>query len=357
MTKVKIIGAGSIGNHLTQACRRMGWSVCVVDADPKALLRMKNEIYPARYGAWDSSIKQYTPDTAPRGGFDIIMVGTPPHVRMKVALVALAEKPKILQLEKPLCAPFDKNLRKFVVAYKKQKATKVIVGYDHSVAKSMHRVAELIASGITREVKTIDVEFREHWDGIFKAHPWLKGPQDTYLGYWRKGGGASGENSHALHLWQYLARIAGLGRWKKVSAVLKVEKKGEIEYDSLAAFSFETDSGKVGRVVQDVVTKPTRKWARLQGVSGFIEWLCNGVPNGDVVRYARADGQVKEEVFEKKRSDDFYQETLHIQDILNGKISVKDSPLSFESALSVMSVLETVWKDRKKGLVSIRQIK
>ena len=51
--KVKIIGAGSIGNHLAQASRRLGWEVTVVDNDQKALERMKNEIYPARYGGWD----------------------------------------------------------------------------------------------------------------------------------------------------------------------------------------------------------------------------------------------------------------------------------------------------------------
>ncbi|KKT61437.1 MAG: Dehydrogenase-like protein, partial [Candidatus Giovannonibacteria bacterium GW2011_GWA2_44_26] len=100
-TKVKVIGAGSIGNHLTQASRRMGWDVVVVDADPKALERMKNEIYPQRYGKWDESIKLYTPDKEPKGGFDIIMIGTPPDVRMKLALEALKENPKLLHLEKP----------------------------------------------------------------------------------------------------------------------------------------------------------------------------------------------------------------------------------------------------------------
>ncbi len=353
--KVKIIGAGSIGNHLAQACRRMGWEVCVVDADPKALERMKTSIYPTRYGAWDVSIKQYTPDTAPTGGFDIIMVGTPPNVRMKVALEMLKEKPRILQLEKPLCAPFDPDLKKFVVAYKKQKDTKVIVGYDHAVAKSTNRVAALIKEGVAGEVVTLDVEFREHWEGIFKAHPWLKGPQDTYLGFWKKGGGASGENSHALHLWQYLARIAGLGNWKKVSAALNVTKNKQVEYDSLAAFAFETDKKKIGRVIQDVVTKPTRKWARVQGVDGFIEWHCGGAAGGgDLVRYAGVDGQVKEEVFPKKRPDDFYQETLHLADIFSGKVRASESPLAFESALSVMSVLQTAWKNNNKNLVPIK---
>ena len=39
--KVKIYGAGSIGNHLAQASRRMGWDVDMCDTDPKALERTK----------------------------------------------------------------------------------------------------------------------------------------------------------------------------------------------------------------------------------------------------------------------------------------------------------------------------
>lgn len=355
--KVKIIGAGSIGNHLAQASRRMGWEVAVVDRDPEALERMRNDIYPSRYGAWDPSIELFVSEEAPRGGFDIIMIGTPPHVRMKLALDLLKEKPKLLQLEKPLCAPFDPHLKPFLAAVKKQRAqTKVVVGYDHAVAKSINCVVEFLRRRMIGEVVTLDVEFREHWQGIFTAHPWLSGPKDTYLGYWRRGGGASFEHSHALHLFQHLAKVGGLGEWRSVSAALKLEKRGKVEYDSIAAFSLLTESGKIGRVVQDVVTKPTRKWARLQGTEGFIEWIGSGHATGDVIRYAGKEGNLGEEIFEKKRPDDFYQETLHIKDILEGKVTAKDSPLSLGSALSVLSVLETVWKNPLKVLQPIRMI-
>jgi hypothetical protein len=50
----------------------------------------------------------------------------------------------------------------------------------------------------------------------------------------------------------------------------------------------------VGRVIQDVVTLPTRKWARIQGADGFIEWICGGHPSGDIVRFSVKDGSVKE---------------------------------------------------------------
>jgi len=350
--KVKILGAGSIGNHLAQASRRMGWDVVVVDKDPSALKRMKEDIYPTRYGKWDDDISLVTGDKEPKGGFDIIMVGTPPHVRIPLAISALSEKPKVLQLEKPLCQPDGAELEKLSQAVKTNPDVKVIVGYDHAVSESIEYVVGLINKRIVGDILTLDVEFREHWGGIFKAHPWLSGPEDSYLGFSSKGGGASGEHSHALHLWQYLARKSGLGSWKNVSYVLEKVKNDKVDYDSIAAFNIETDIARVGRVIQDVVTKPTRKWLRVQGSSGFIEWYCGGSPKGDLVKYQQGDGEITEKVFEKTRPDDFYRETLHIKDLLDGKISIKDSPLAFEGGYGVMSLLSLI-DSQSAGTVKI----
>ena len=66
--KAKIFGAGSIGNHLAQAARRVGWDVMVVDPDREALRRMKEDIYPARYGKWDDSILQFVLGKEPKSG-------------------------------------------------------------------------------------------------------------------------------------------------------------------------------------------------------------------------------------------------------------------------------------------------
>ncbi len=41
--KIKILGAGSIGNHLTNAARAMGWSVDLCDIDPRALDRARTQ--------------------------------------------------------------------------------------------------------------------------------------------------------------------------------------------------------------------------------------------------------------------------------------------------------------------------
>ena len=360
--KVKVIGAGSIGNHMAQACRRMGWDVAIVDADPKALERTKTDIYPKRYGAWDDAIQLYDAASAPKGGFDIIIIGTPPDSHMKLALAAIEETPRLLHIEKPMATPDLAGVAEFEAAMRQHPSTIVTVGYDHAVAESTEFVRDFATGRLSEvglhsgsptsrpfgEILTIDVEFREHWRGIFGAHPWLAGPWETYLGYWRKGGGAGCEHSHALHLWFYFARALGWGGLKEAASMFDLVKgsHGE-EYDRLASFAIRTEQGGVGRAIQDVVTYPVKKWVRLQGEKGYIEWFCNGVPEGDLIRYQVEGQDAVEKVFPKKRPDDFYRETLHYDALLSGKLKPQDSPLSFERGLEVMKVLNDAYRQNK----------
>jgi predicted dehydrogenase len=343
---VKVVGAGSIGNHLAQAARRMKWTVTVVDRDPQALARMKEQIYPSRYGSWDPEIRLATTAEAPRGRFEIICVGTPPDVRMDLALAALAERPRLLQLEKPLCAPTLDGLEAFLSAYRTQTDTVAVVGYDHAVGASVTEVVRLIETGTVGVPETLDVEFREHWGGILAAHPWLSGVEETYLGSWRRGGGAGGEHSHALHLWRFLAQRAGLGDWRKVWAAMEMRHEGRAEYDAVAAFTLMTDRGRIGRVIQDVVTMPPRKIARLHGEEGLLEWIGGGHPKGDLVRMLPRRGDPVERVFERARPDDFHREMLHVEDILRGRVNAEDSPISLESGVAVMAVLAAAYTGR-----------
>ena len=105
--KVKIYGAGSIGNHLAHASRKLGWEVDVCDTSPAALERMKAQIYPQRYGQWDRSINLFLNQEAPRGIYDLILIGTPPEYHLSLALDALQENPKAIQIEKPVSPPIS----------------------------------------------------------------------------------------------------------------------------------------------------------------------------------------------------------------------------------------------------------
>ena len=261
MYKVKVLGAGSIGNHLANASRRRGWQVAICDLDPAALARTRNEIYPSRYGAWDEAIELYPVGDAPKSVYDLIVIGTPPDTHVDLAIEAITEGPRAVLVEKPVCGP-DLARAQEMFDLAKERGVQVFVGYDHVVgASAVHALEKARTLG---RIETLDVEFREYWGGIFAAHPWLDGPQDSYLGFWKRGGGASGEHSHAINLWQHFAQELGGGRVVEVNATLEYVKTDLVDYDSLCLLNLRSKSGLVGRVVQDVVTQPPRKWARIQ---------------------------------------------------------------------------------------------
>jgi predicted dehydrogenase len=344
--KTKIYGAGSIGNHLANAARTLGWDVTVCDTDPAALARMREQIYPGRYGRWDAAIRQCTPADEPVGGFDLILVGTPPESHLPLAMKAIAERPRAVQIEKPLCPPSLAGMAELTRAAQGG-GVKVFVGYDHVVGKAARRVEALVAEGAVGRLETLDVEFREHWAGIFAAHPWLAGPEDTYLGYTERGGGASGEHSHALNLWQHFAHLNKAGRVVAVDARLRMRTHGKARYDDLCALHLETESGLVGRVVQDVVTRPSRKWARLQGEAGAVELHIGGRPEGDVVARLLPLEAPRQEVIAKKRPDDFIEELRHIADHLVP--GAPPSPIGLERAADTMLVLAAAHRSQADG--------
>lgn len=341
MKKVKIYGAGSIGNHLANASRRLGWAVDICDVDAEALRRTREEIYPSRYGVWDQSIGLYSNERVPTGGYDLIIIGTPPDSHMALARQAVKERPAAILVEKPLCTP-DLSGAQQLVDEANAAGVRVFVGYDHVVGKSSQLVGSLLKECKIGKLDTIDVEFREFWGGIFSAHPWLSGPSDSYLGFWQRGGGSCGEHSHAANLWQYFAHQAGAGRIVEVSAELEFVRDGSVDYDKLCLMSVRTENGLIGRVVQDVVTRPTRKWARAQGADGYLEWYCGRKPGVDSVVHALDGGVVSETEVSKTRPDDFVQELRHIEDSLNGAAEV--SPISLERGLETMMVIAAAHK-------------
>lgn len=347
MKRVKVIGAGSIGNHLSHAARRLGWQVDLCDVDPAALERTRREIYPARYGAWDPAIGLYHAGEAPRGNYDYILVGTPPDSHMPLALEALDERPKAILVEKPLCTPSMAGAAA-LEARAREAGVAVFCGYDHAVSRG---VAEAVSPESVQRIGeplTLDVEFREHWEGIFRAHPWLSGPAESYLGHWRRGGGALGEHSHALNLWQRMALALGQGRVATVSAMLDHVRTDEVDYDRLCLLNLRTETGFAGRVVQDVVTRPSRKWARIQGDDGFVEWHYAYRPGEEAVLLGDASGVSEEKTVRKTRSDDFVEELRHI-DTAIASGATETSPIALSRALETMLVIAAAHRSAASG--------
>ena len=347
MTRLKVIGAGSIGNHLSHAARRLGWQVDLCDTDPAALERTKTEIYPARYGAWDPEIGLYHSDEAPRGSYDYIFVGTPPESHMALAREALDERPKAILVEKPLCTPSLTGAAE-VQARAHEAGVALFCGYDHALSPG---IAEAVTARNLQRLGaplTLDVEFREHWEGIFRAHPWLSGPAESYLGHWRRGGGALGEHSHALNLWQHIALALGQGRVATVAATLDYVRTEGADYDRLCLLNLTTETGFTGRVVQDVVTRPPRKWARIQGEDGFIEWHYAYRPGEEAVLLGDASGVTDEKTFQKTRADDFVEEVRHLDTAVAGG-GAGTSPIAFARGLETMRVIAAAHRSAASG--------
>jgi predicted dehydrogenase len=344
---IRIIGAGSIGNHLAHAARSRGWQVALTDIDSAALARARDSIYPGRYGAWDPEIVLKDSRDAFSDPADVIFVGTPPDSHIKLARETLESvKPRILLIEKPLAGPDLAGCQALIEQVRKA-GVFAAVGYNHCLGKNTERAEALIRSGMLGSLKTISARTREHWQGIFKAHPWLSGPGDSYLGFSSRGGGATGEHSHAINIWQHFAHVAGAGRVSEVSAVLDIIETGAVSYDQLAVIALKTGEGMVGDVIQDVVTHPAEKSARLQGSDGFIEWRVNHAPGMDAVISGRSAGTVEEDLMAKTRADDFKAEIDHLAAIMAGEVA--QSPISIERGLDTMMVIAAAFKSHSLG--------
>ena len=212
-----------------------------------------------------------------------------------------------------------------------------MVGYNHTLTGHTLKADQLLGERLIGKPLYLYSAFQEHWEGIFKAHPWLNGPQDSYLGYTSRGGGAGGEHSHAINIWQHFSHNLGMGRITEVSAMLNVVTGGAGEYDNIFQVNVRTEKGLLGHVVQDVITKPPRKMLVAQGETGFLEWHVNMSEGVDSLRYGTEGSPVTEELFSKTRPDDFKGEIDHIERILD-RVTV-DSPISLERGLETMLVL------------------
>jgi predicted dehydrogenase len=341
VSKVIVYGAGSIGNHLAHACRNKGWDVLICDTDPEALRRTCGNIYPSRYGRWDPGIRLSTPDRLPDEDFEVAIIGTPPDTHLSLAIQVLENRPpKVLLIEKPLCTPTLDGVQR-LVALQKATGTFVGVAYNHTLTRNSTDAARILAQNTIGDPITISARFREHWGGIFGAHPWLSGPKDTYLGFFERGGGASGEHSHAINIWQHFAHLVGAGRIIEVSATLDIVDDGVVRYDRICLMNVKTEAGLVGDIAQDVVTDPPQKALRIQGTKGFLEWFVNYNKDHDALHYSLGTGEVREEMIQKTRPDDFKGEADYIEEILNGGDRT-GSPISLERGLDTMLVIAAV---------------
>ena len=339
--KVKIYGAGSIGNHYANSYINNGCAVTIYDIDIKALQRTKNFIYPNRYGKWNKKIKLINKDD--ENFYDIIIIGTPPDSHLKIAKKIFKHNLcKILHIEKPLCVPNFKEIN-FFKKINRYSKIKLICGYNLIFTKWMKKTKKILAKKKLGKIISISVYNMEHWGGIFNAHPWLKGPEESYLGFTKRGGGSLCEHSHGLNLSIHLINFLSLGKIKRIRSENYFKKNKITNYDFLNYINFETSKKTVCHIVQDVISNPPSKKVFIQCKKGSIEILQSVNGKFDEIKIFKK--KLKIIRYKKNRKDDFKGQTKFVLNELKNKSNTKCKKI-FEESINTMKIINKSLKSK-----------
>lgn len=346
MTTVKVIGAGSIGNHLAHGCRAQGWDVTIADLSPEALERTRDTIYPSRYGAWDPEITLASPSDVAGKSFDIVIVGTPPATHLAIASAELENTPpRLLLIEKPLSHPDGEAISDFAERAQRS-ATRVLVAYNQRHKPNTQKFLEVAASHGLGRLTGLHSHMLESWDGILKAHFWMSSEKDSYLAFTEQGGGALLEHSHALNLFLHFASELGQGRVTSVDASMDWVDHESGRYDREASLKLTLESGLVGKVCQDLHTWPAQKRAVAIFDNGSVTWSMGD--SSDRVSLLSRDGdKVESWDFPKTRPDDFLGEISHLKDLLAEPS--RESSLDLEHGIAVMEIALAAMESSASG--------
>ena len=141
MQKIFIFGAGSIGNHLTNASLKAGFEVFITDKSDKALARMKSELFKRRYGYWSNNINLIKIRDLKKildVKFEIVIIGTPPRTHLELFNFCKKNlKYKKILIEKPLCVYNQKTNNILSKEY-------IFCGYNHSVSASINYLFNIL---------------------------------------------------------------------------------------------------------------------------------------------------------------------------------------------------------------------
>jgi predicted dehydrogenase len=342
MKKVLIFGSGSIGNHLTNACRKINLSVSVTDISFDALLRMKNKIYPSRYSKWDNKIRliKYSEVFKLKNKFDLILIGTPPTTHMKL-LKKISDNLTYgkLMIEKPLATYRDRlDQTKLNLLFNKNK---IFVGYNHSISDSFIYFKNLIKKNKLNDINLIEVNWREGWKGILNAHFWNKDEFSTYLGNLSQGGGCIHEHSHGIHFIVCLSEILNFKIPKKLFKFRFLKNKNKnIYYDNYINVSWKYKNFLIN-YVSDLISEPADKSLCIYTDKKKFELIFNYKKKYDLVKITNLkSNSIKLKYFKKNRSTDFINEINHILKT-NVKKDYKNSFINLNKGIETQKMINS----------------
>lgn len=339
---VLIFGAGSIGNHMTNACLKLDYNVFVTDISNIALYRMKNKIYPQRYKRWNKNINiiKFKQWQKLKKKFDLIIIGTPPntHLSLLKKCLKVFDSDKIL-VEKPLCS-FSEKLN-FI---KNLKNKYIFCGYNHSVSPSINFLFKKLIDN-NEKIKFIDVQWREGFNGILGAHYWLKNQFSSYLGDYKLGGGGVQEHSHGLHLAVCLMNKFFKKKTKLISKNVTFHSNRNYKYDNYSRLFFSNKNQSLNLEIDLLSNKP-RKEIKVFCNKFNFSWIHNYNSKADAVIIYEKNRE-KINFFKKSRSTEFVNEIKHIESIKTKKDYLA-SRINVKKGVETISVIKKFFNEKQK---------
>ena len=339
--KVLIFGAGSIGNHFTNACLKINAIPFVTDISFEALIRMKKKIFPSRYKKWSNKIQviNYSEVFKLRHKFDLIIIGTPPlsHLKLYKECKKKLKFKKIL-IEKPLCT-YKENF------YLLKNEKNIYCGYNHSVSDSFLFFLKKLKKLSKKNKKIITIKWQESFKGILGAHFWLKNEYDSYLGDLNKGGGAIHEHSHGLHLGLCILKFLKIKNYKLKSDYFFKEKKNFPKYDVYSNIKIYNKNLCI-IIETDLLNDRAQKMITAFDSEKKLNWIHSASSNFDRVEYTYGKKNIFKN-FKKTRSLEFETE---LKEIFNVKDydKYKNSTLNIKYAIEVMKIISKTLQNAKK---------
>lgn len=254
MTKLLVIGCGSIGRRHMRVFREAGVSFLAgVDTREDRIEQARSEI---GLDGWALDHRS----ALESGDYDAVVIATPPHLHTPIALDA-ARAGCHLFIEKPLA--MDQSGLDELLGVVRERDIVGYTAYCYRFIPSAGRLRELVQSGRIGRTLTARLEissFLPDW------HPW-----EDYRGFYmakkEQGGGALLDESHGIDLLRWI-----LGDVASVSAFVGNVSDLEITSDDLAVLLLRFRSGVVVEAHFDLLGRTPRVGAEFIGSEGTILW-------------------------------------------------------------------------------------
>lgn len=287
MSKILLIGFGSIGRRHLQNLQRVGKNQLIVYRTGLSTLPDDELV--------DIPVTNDLNDALAHKPVAVI-IANPTACHISMALAA-AKAGCHLLIEKPISHSMD-GVEELVEIVRMQNLT-VLVGFQFRFHPGLQQIKHLLDNNAIGPV----VNVQAHWGEYLPAwHPW-EDYRNSYSARSDLGGGVLSTLSHPFDYLRWL-----IGDVSAVSAMLGYQGGLEISVEDTANVQLKFDTGVIGHVHLDYVQQPPSHWLRIIGQHGTLYW---DNADGEVHYYSVQRGQW--EILEIPK--DFERNSLFVREI------------------------------------------